>query len=102
MLPNCFILISIIIIIATLLLLNSLKKHHDHFASYYHYQPYKRFHYADLDDPYFDTHTHLPFWNTQLGNKKNMSYDLRGDYDIPYYWFPFNASSIVPIKNQSI
>ena len=50
-----------------------------------------------------DRYENFLFWNTPLENKRNMSYDLRGDVDIPYYYIlPFNMSSTVPIKNKSI
>jgi len=56
-----------------------------------------------LYDPYYDTHTQFPFWNTQLGSKRNMSYDLRGDAGIPYImWTPFNMASTVPIRNKPL
>lgn len=80
----------------------------DHFfapvdRAYYHYADYPRFHRADLDDIYSNTHTNFPFWNTQLGNKRNMSYDLRGDPSSPYInWTPFNMASTVPIRNKPL
>lgn len=52
---------------------------------------------------YENFYTNNLFWNTQLGNKKNMSYDLRGDVPIPYFTiFPFNMSSTFPIMNRPL
>ena len=49
------------------------------------------------------THTNFPWWNSQIGTKKNMSYDLRGDISpADYINFPFNMSTIIPIINNSI
>ena len=48
-------------------------------------------------------YTNFPFWNTQLGSKRNMSYDLRGDVPIPYHMvFPFNMSTRIPIMNKPL
>ncbi|QKF94546.1 hypothetical protein QKU48_gp1088 [Fadolivirus algeromassiliense] len=70
---------------------------------YYRHADYPRFHRADLDDIYLNTHTNFLFWNTQLGNKRNMSYDLRGDVPYPHFmWTPFNMASTVPIKNKPL
>lgn len=52
---------------------------------------------------YLYTHTMFPFWNTQIGSKRNMSYDLRGDAPIPIVTtFPFNQSSTFPIRNKPL
>ena len=49
-------------------------------------------------------HTNLPWWNTQIGSKRNMSYDLRGD--LPIYednWItPWNIPSRIPISNRPL
>ncbi len=56
-----------------------------------------------ISDPYTHTYTNFPFWNTQIGSTRNMSYDLRGDVPIPYQIIPpFNMSSIVPIQNKPL
>lgn len=57
---------------------------------------------------YINTHTNFPFWNTQIGTKRGMIYDLRGmpnffnpNYDnkiIPFGMSPKN----LPIVNKSI
>jgi hypothetical protein len=53
--------------------------------------------------PTFNGYTNLPWWNTQLGNTTNMSYDLRGDPGvIPRTNFVWNNSSTFPIYNQPI
>lgn len=50
-----------------------------------------------------DQYTDFPFWNTQIDSTKNMSYDLRGDVQIPYFMqMPFNMTSIMPIQNTSL
>ena len=50
------------------------------------------------------THTDFPFWNTQLGTTRNMSYDLRGDIPIPRQpvgpWL--NSSRAAPIVNKPL
>jgi len=56
-----------------------------------------------ITDPYTHTYTDFPFWNTQIGSTRNMSYDLRGDVPIPYHmWTPFNMSSRIPIQNKPL
>ena len=56
-----------------------------------------------IHDPYYIPQTDFPFWNTQLGSKRNMSYDLRGDASIPYImWTPFNMPSRIPIRNKPL
>ncbi len=66
---------------------------------YYHYADYPRFHRADVDN----SHTDFLFWNTQLGTKRNSSYDLRGDVWYPdLMWTPFNMASTVPIRNKPL
>ena len=61
--------------------------------------------------PWSNGYTNLPWfeeprfawWNTSLGNTKNMSYDLRGDpLVIPKTQFPWNNSSLSPIYNPGI
>lgn len=55
------------------------------------------------DSIYLSTHTQFPFWNTQIGTTRNMSYDLRGD--IPphlYYTGPWNISPHYPIYNRPL
>ena len=48
-------------------------------------------------------YTNFPWWNTQIGNTKNMSYDLRGDpIVIPKNNFVWMNSTIIPIYNKSI
>lgn len=52
---------------------------------------------------YVSTHTGYPFWNSQIGSTRNMSYDLRGDVQIPYLMnLPFNMSSRIPIQNKTL
>jgi hypothetical protein len=63
---------------------------------------------GDSSAPYINpqyclTSTDLPFWNSQIGTRRNMSYDLRGDpLIIPKTWVPFNMSSTTPIYNRGI
>ena len=53
--------------------------------------------------PYYGDYTNFPFWNTQIGQTTNMSYDLRGDpIVIPRTTFAWNNSDIFPIYNRSI
>ena len=53
--------------------------------------------------PWFNGYTNLPWWNTSLGNKTNMSYDLRGDpLIIPQTDYVWNNSTNIPIYNNSI
>lgn len=58
------------------------------------------------DRMYLTTHTMFPFWNTQLGSTRNMSYDLRGDVPInpigKSFVGPWNISSTVPIYNKPL
>ena len=78
-------------------------KRYDHYdiitsPTYQEYNDEYRSHY----DPY-DTHTNFPFWNSQLGSTRNMSYDLRGDVPIPHYMnIPFNMGTRVPIRNKPL
>ncbi len=52
--------------------------------------------------PYWDTLPNYPFWNSQRSTR-NMSYDLRGDVQIPYLInLPFNMSSRIPIQNKTL
>lgn len=44
------------------------------------------------------THTNFPFWNTQIGIKRNMSYDLRGDIDVDSFY----NIEMKPIKNKPL
>lgn len=40
------------------------------------------------------THSNFPFWNTQLGSKRNISYDLRGNIPVTLKHIgPYNVSS---------
>lgn len=56
--------------------------------------------YVYVPDYYPSTHTGYPFWNTQIGTTRNMSYDLRGDVPIANQgWFPFNMGTTIPIQN---
>lgn len=71
--------------------------------------PNKVFDYFDglLDDRmYLGTHTNFPFWNTQLGSTRNMSYDLRGDAPIGpidrSVVGPWNIGSTTPIYNKPL
>lgn len=82
------VLIILLILILFIIFLQLNTKNYDHFAMAY----------SD------STYTDYPFWNVQLGSKRNMSYDLRGDVPVPYYgWmFPFNASSRAPIYNKPL
>ena len=87
------IIATIIILLAVYLFTKPL----DHFA------PYRRSYSAPIDDVYYGTHTNFPFWNTQLGSRRGMSYDLRGDIAIPdYINMPFNMSSRIPIRNRPL
>lgn len=101
------IIITLIILIGILYVIPMVfRKLENFFApvdrAYYHYADYPRLHRADLDYDYM-THTNFPFWNTQLGNKRNMSYDLRGDVWYPnLMWTPFNMTSTVPIRNKPL
>ena len=57
----------------------------------------------DDDNYWLNTHTNFPFWNSQLGSTRNMSYDLRGDVPIyPGYVGPWNISSTAPIQNKPL
>ncbi len=48
-------------------------------------------------------YTNFPFWNTQLGSKRNMSYDLRGDVPIRrQYTGPWLQASQTPIYNRPL
>lgn len=52
---------------------------------------------------YFMTHTNYPFWNSQLGTTRGMSYDLRGDIPIPRsYVGPWNIGTRSPIVNRPL
>jgi len=64
---------------------------------------------ADFSDfwyrPYgLNMYTNFPFWNTQIGTTRNMSYDLRGDIPIPRGqtgpWL--NSSREGPIMNRPL
>lgn len=50
------------------------------------------------------TNNWWPWWNSQIGTTRNMSYDLRGDpFPIPRYNVgPWNNSSISPIYNKPL
>jgi hypothetical protein len=64
------------------------------------FTPYKYSHYRI---PFYNDYTDFPFWNTQIGNKRYMSHDLRGEpIIIPRNYFPWNNSSIYPIYNRPL
>ena len=92
-------LIAIAVIVLVMMTCKSIKEG-------FHVRGYpKYFNYRYLDDYYWSpyTHTDYPFWNYQLGRRRNMSYDLRGDVPIPYAgWSPFLMSSGVPIRNKPL
>lgn len=53
--------------------------------------------------PYSNGYTDLPWWNTQLGNTTNMSYDYRGDpLIIPRTNFVWNNGTNFPIYNSPV
>ena len=53
--------------------------------------------------PVLYTHTNLPWWNTQIGTKRRMSWDLRGDpYIIPPTNLIWGNPEAYPIRNKSI
>lgn len=55
--------------------------------------------------PWANGYTNLPWWNTQIGNKSNMSYDLRGDplvIPLPPYELVWNNPTKFPIYNLPI
>jgi predicted PurR-regulated permease PerM len=55
------------------------------------------------DRMYQSTHTNFPFWNTQIGSTRNMSYDLRGDIPLKWsYTGPWLNSSWFPIHNKPL
>jgi len=57
------------------------------------------------DTVFLSTYTNYPFYNYQLGNKSNMSYDIRGDVPIdPLYIYPsaFLNSPTFPIYNKPL
>lgn len=57
--------------------------------------------YDNYDD--YDGYTNYPFWNVQLGSRRNMSYDLRSDVPIKYtYTGPWLQSSRHPIQNRPL
>ena len=58
----------------------------------------------DRPDGIMSTHTNFPFWNVQLGSKRNMSYDIRGDIPIvPSYTGPWlNSGRAPPIYNKPL
>lgn len=97
-----FIIIAILILIGVLVLLQLFRLHVDKFANiggYWGFDP----DYEYYRDPWYYTHSNYPFWNTQLGTKRNMSYDLRGDVSINSVgWVPFNMSSWIPIRNRPL
>ena len=105
-----YLILITLIILLFILYIPKLFGYVDHFfapgnnAYYQNYKEYPRHHRADLPDWYYtNTHTNFPFWNTQLGNKGNMSYDLRGDIPSPYFMrTPFNMATTVPIRNKPL
>ncbi len=53
--------------------------------------------------PLSNGYTNLPWWNTPIGNKRNMSWDIRGDpVQIPKTEFVWNNGTTFPIYNKSI
>lgn len=52
------------------------------------------------------THSNYPFNNYQIGRKKFMSYDLRGDVPIindeMYSTIPWNVGTSIPIYNKPL
>ncbi len=55
------------------------------------------------DSVWLNTYTNFPFWNTQLGSTRNMSYDIRGDVPIGHsYVGPWLQSSTRPIYNKPL
>lgn len=90
----------------------------DKFDAYQTYQSYiplntYKFPFAPLINPansgnwwnYFipnsNGYTNLPWWNTSLGNTRNMSYDIRGDPNpIPRTNFVWNNGTTFPIYNK--
>lgn len=53
--------------------------------------------------PVMNGYTDLPWNNTMVGTKSNMSYDLRGDpVIIPHVSYPWNNSETYPIYNPPI
>jgi len=99
-----FALVALIIILLVLWLpfINKHNEHYNHGVIGFPYHQYNN-KYEQQYDPYFDTHTNFPFWNSQLGSKRGMSYDLRGDVPIPYSMqFPFNMGTRTPIINKPL
>jgi hypothetical protein len=67
----------------------------EHFDDFW-YRPYGL-------NMYMSTHTNFPFWNTQLGSRRNMSYDIRGDIPIPkQYVGPWLQGTRIPIINKPL
>ena len=55
------------------------------------------------DSIYLLTHTQFPWYNTQIGTKRGMSYDIRGDIPpMPDYIGPWNISPHFPIMNKPL
>ena len=53
--------------------------------------------------PSCNGYTCFPFWNTALGNTRNMSYDIRGDPTIiPKTNFVWNNGTNFPIHNRGL
>ncbi len=53
--------------------------------------------------PIFYTHTNYPWNNMQIGTRRRMSWDLRGDPYIVYpRYYPWNNPEVIPIQNKSI
>jgi len=101
------ILIALIILLLILWFPFAIKKQNEQYdtineVSYYPYDNINNDN-NNFYDPYLATHTNFPFWNTQMGSTRNMSYDLRGDVPIPYYMnVPFNMGTRIPIRNRPL
>lgn len=96
-------LIILLIILWILCILDNKNKHYDHYVSITD-TPYQRYgtEYESLHDPHLQTYTNYPFWNLQVGSKRGMSYDLRGDIPIPYRQFAWNNGTRIPIRNKPL
>lgn len=99
-------LFFIMILMLILLVINYQIKSFENFNQYYQtfqsVMPINTYKYP-YAIPYLNSYTNFPWWNTQIGMKTNMSYDLRGDpIIIPRNNFMWLNSSISPIYNKSI
>ena len=56
-----------------------------------------------VSDIGYENIQNCPFWNSRVGQTRNMSYDLRGDpIKIPKQSFMWNNSTLTPIYNKSL